>query len=168
MKIWKLFISIFITGILLLSLHHFTLAYQCTVEKIIDGDTFFCSGEKVRLIGVDTPESTINPHIEKQRSLGSVERILYLGRKAKEFVTKIMPPGTRVRLEFDVQQRDRYGRLLAYVWLPDGRMLNEILLREGYAMLYTVPPNVKYEERFRKTSREAVEKGKGLRGESFW
>ena len=61
-----------------------------------------------------------------------------------------------------MQRYDRYGRVLAYVWLPDGRMLNEVLLKEGYAMLYTVPPNVKYEEKLKKAYREAVEKGKGL------
>jgi len=67
-----------------------------------------------------------------------------------------------VRLEFDVQQKDRYGRLLAYVYLPDGRMLNEVLLEEGYAALLTVPPNVKYAERLRKAQKRAVEEGKGL------
>jgi len=137
-------------------------AYSCRVEKIIDGDTFICSGEKVRLIGVDTPESSINPHIEKQRSLGDIKTILKLGEEAKRFVSSVMPVGTVVKLELDVQQRDKYGRLLAYVWLPDGRMLNEVLLKEGYAMLLTIPPNVKYEDRFREAYREAVTKKKGL------
>jgi micrococcal nuclease len=125
-------------------------AYECVVERVIDGDTFICSGAKVRLIGVDTPESTINPHLEKQRKLGDTATVLGYGKFAKEFTQKIIPPGIKVRLEFDVQRTDKYGRLLAYVWLPDGRMLNEILLKEGYAMLYTVPPDVKYENRLRK------------------
>lgn len=46
------------------------------------------------------------------------------------------------------KKTDKYGRLLAYVWLSDGRMLNEVLIREGYAQVYTIPPNVKYQERF--------------------
>lgn len=85
-------------------------AYFCKVEKILDGDTFICSGEKVRLIGIDTPESTINPNIEKQRSLGDTEIIIRLGKMAKKFVKKVMPEGTTVRLEFDIQKRDKYGR----------------------------------------------------------
>ena len=135
----------------------------CTVQKVIDGDTFICSGYKVRLIGVDTPESKPNPRAEKQaRSLGDLKTVLELGQKAKAFTQSLIPPGTRVRLEFDVQQKDRYGRLLAYVYLPDGRMLNEVLLEEGYAALLTVPPNVKYAERLRKAQKRAVEEGKGL------
>ncbi len=152
----------FLGLIFLLSLASFLFAYDCIVERVIDGDTLICSGEKVRLIGIDTPESTINPYIEKQRSLGDIHTILYYGNLAKKFVERLILPGTKVRLEFDVQQRDKYGRLLAYVWLPDGRMLNEVILKEGYAMLYTVPPNVKYENRLRKTYREAIEKRKGL------
>jgi hypothetical protein len=60
-----------------------------------------------------------------------------------------------VALEFRVEKVDQYGRFLAYVWLPDGRMFSEVLLREGYAQVATFPPNVKYVERFRKAQREA-------------
>ncbi|MFN3265126.1 MAG: thermonuclease family protein, partial [Aquificaceae bacterium] len=56
------------------------------------------------------------------------------------------------------------GRLLAYVWLSDGRMLNEVLVKEGYAMVYTIPPNVKYQERFLQAQRYARENRKGLWG----
>ncbi|WP_457600607.1 thermonuclease family protein [Hydrogenivirga sp.] len=137
-------------------------AYECTVEKVIDGDTFLCSGDRVRLIGIDTPESSYNPRVYKQRSLGDARTVVELGRRAKRFTEELIPPGTRVRLELGVQERDRYGRLLAYVWLPDGRMLNEVLLREGYAMILTIPPNVKYLSRFREAYRYAVENRKGL------
>lgn len=137
----------------------------CTVEKIIDGDTFVCSGERVRLVGVDTPESVHNPRAEKQaRSMRDLETVLELGRRARAFTASLLRPGMQVRLEFDVQVRDRYGRLLAYVWLPDGRMLNEVLLEEGYATLYTVPPNVKYEDRLRKAQERARVKRRGLWG----
>lgn len=111
----------FVITILLLGFPLLSFAFNCTVEYIIDGDTFICSGEKVRLTGVDTPESTINEHIRKQRALGDTQTILELGRKAKKFIENIMPVGTKVRLEFDIQKYDKYGRLFAYVWLFDGR-----------------------------------------------
>ncbi len=118
------------------------------------------------LIGMDTPESSYNFHIEKQRSLGDTKTILALGKRAKKFTQSLAPPGTEVRLEFDVQVKDPFERTLAYVWLPDGRMLNEVLVEEGYAMASTYPPNTRYEERFRKAYRYAVENYKGLWGGS--
>jgi micrococcal nuclease len=146
----------------------------CTVVKVYDGDTFKCrleSGEevKVRLIGVDTPESRRNrkAYRDAERSGKSVEEIVRLGKKASAFTKKLIPPGTVVYLETDVQVHDRYGRLLAYVYLPDGRMLNEVLLEEGYATVYTVPPNVKYAERFVKLQRKAMGEGRGLWGEGM-
>lgn len=79
----------------------------------------------IRLIRIDTPELPTPEGIE-----------------AKEYVADIMPVGTVVRLELDVGIYDRYRRVLAYVYLPSGDMLNEVLLREGVAVLMTVPPNV--------------------------
>ena len=63
-----------------------------------------------------------------------------------------------------MERTDRYGRLLAYVWLPEGSMFNEVLLKEGYAQVATFPPNVKYVERFEEAQREAREAGRGLWG----
>lgn len=152
--------------LVLLALRAGAEGFTCTVQRVIDGDTFICSGQKVRLTGVDTPESQENPRAHRQaRTLGDISTVLELGRKARTFSQSLLPPGTVVRLEFDVQKRDKYGRLLAYVWLPDGRMLNEVLLEEGYAVLLTIPPNVKYVERFREAQRRAREAGKGLWGE---
>jgi len=139
-------------------------AQHCRVERIIDGDTFVCSGERVRLIGIDAPESRPNARLERQRALGDTQVVLALGRRAKKFFSELLPPGTVVRLELDVQERDRYGRLLAYVWLPDGRMANEVMLEEGYAMLLTIPPNVRYAERLRRAWRLAIEEQRGLWG----
>lgn len=135
------------------------------VDKIIDGDTIVCDGKKVRLIGIDAPESKPNQHMSKQRSLGDNKIIMELGKRSKEFVESIIPPGTMVRLEYDVDKTDRYGRILAYVWLRDGRMLNEVILENGYAMLYTVPPNLKYENRLRRTYEKARSEGRGLWGD---
>src|SRR3990172_3236320 len=109
---------------------------HCNVLRIADGDTFVCrfpdwKDEKIRLIGVNTPETS---HQKK-----GVE---YYGKKAKEF-TKNTLSGKRVKLELDMQPRDRYGRLLAYVYLEDGTFFNALLVQEGYAQVMTVPPNVK-------------------------
>ena len=147
---------------------------KCTVTRVYDGDTFRCkleNGEeiKVRLIGIDTPESRRNrkAYRDAEKSGKSVEEIVRLGKKASAFTKKLIPPGTVVYLETDVQIHDRYGRLLAYVYLPDGRMLNEVLVREGYATVYTFPPNVRYAERFVKLQREAMEEGRGLWSEGL-
>jgi micrococcal nuclease len=114
--------------------------------------------EKVRFIGVDTPESTtkVEPY----------------GKEATAY-TKSKLLGKDVWLELDVQERDKYGRLLAYVWLSPPtkesdeertKMFNAVLLLEGYAQVMTVPPNVKYAEYFRKYQQEAMEKSAGLWG----
>ncbi|WP_457600630.1 thermonuclease family protein [Hydrogenivirga sp.] len=146
----------------------------CTVVKVYDGDTFKCrleDGEevKVRLIGIDTPESRRNrkAYRDAEKSGKSVEEIVRLGKKASAFTKRLIPPGTVVYLETDVQVHDRYGRLLAYVYLPDGRMLNEVLVEEGYATVYTFPPNVKYAERFVELQRKAMKEGRGLWAEGM-
>ncbi len=143
----------------------------CTVVHVVDGDTFECklsSGQelKVRLIGVDTPESSDNPKARKdaEKTGISVEEIVRMGKLSKELTKKLLPKGELVYLEQDVQPTDRYGRTLAYVWLKDGRMLNEVLLLEGYAQVYTIPPNVKYQERFLQAQRRAREERRGLWG----
>jgi len=142
----------------------------CKVVKVIDGDTFKCtlrSGEEinVRMIGIDTPESRVNPKLERDVSKTGLSReeIISMGKEATEFTKRFLPEGEVVYLEQDVQKTDKYGRVLAYVWLKDGRMLNEILVREGMAQVYTIPPNVKYQERLLKAQRLAMEEGKG-----FW
>ncbi len=143
--------------------------FRCEVVRVYDGDTFKCrlkGGKeiKVRLIGIDTPESRKNRKAERdaKRSYLSLEKILEMGRRATEFTKSLLKRGTEVTLETDVQLLDRYGRVLAYVYLPDGRMLNELLLREGYAKVYTFPPNVKYVELFKEAQREARVGRKGL------
>ena len=69
-------------------------------------------------------------------------------------------------LELDVQMRDPYGRLLAYVWAPDGTLFNMAILREGYAFVYTFPPDVRYVDLFLACQRESRERGRGLWGRS--
>ena len=127
----------------------------CDLSRIVDGDTFLCRfpdgiEETIRLVGVNTPETS---HQKK-----GVE---YYGKEAKEFTRNTLS-GKRVKLELDVQPRDRYGRLLAYVYLEDGTFINTLLVQEGYAQVMTVPPNVKYQDMFLKLQKEARENNRGL------
>jgi len=122
------------------------------VERVIDGDTFVIAGDKpVRLIGVDTPEAKIGASAEPY------------GKEASVF-TSVMLEGMRVELVFDVQRRDQYGRLLAYVYLEDGKFFNELLVREGYALVYTVPPNVAKVDTLLAAQQHAIKNKLGLWG----
>jgi len=136
------------------------------VTRVVDGDTIEVSlngqKEKVRLIGVDTPETK---HPSKP--------VEAYGKEASDYTTNKLD-GRTVHLEVDVEARDRYGRLLAYVWLKApsaindseirAKMFNAHLLLDGYAQLATYPPNVKYVDYFTTYQREAREHNKGLWG----
>lgn len=126
-----------------------------TVERVVDGDTIVVSGgERVRLIGVDTPETR-----DPRRPVGC------FGKQASEFTSTLLPAGSRVRLVGDVEPRDRYQRLLAYAYrLPDGLFVNAELLRRGFGQVLTIPPNVAHSEEFVALSREAREEERGLWG----
>ncbi len=102
----------------------------------------------MRLIGVDTPEV-----------YGGVE---CFGRQASAFVEQLLPLGSRVSYRLGSDPRDRYDRALAYVYLEDGRFLNLLLVRRGYAQPLTVPPNVEYAERFAAAAGRARRAGRGL------
>lgn len=126
----------------------------CKVVRVVDGDTFVIKyngkDEKVRLIGVDTPESV---HPDEKKNTG-------FGEQVSDFSKKMLS-GKNIEIEFDVQQRDKYGRLLAYVYL-DGQMYNKLLLEKGYAKLATYPPNVKYVENFTVIQKQARQNNVGL------
>lgn len=124
------------------------------VTKVHDGDTLSVlisnREEKIRLIGIDAPELGQEPW----------------GRKAKRKLQDIIRKTDKtVRIELDVDERDKYGRLLAYLWAKDGRLVNEEMVRSGYALLYTIPPNVKYVDRLRKAQEMASKKKVGIWGE---
>lgn len=139
---------------------------QGTVTRVVDGDTIevAISGKKetIRLIGVDTPE-TVKPN----------HPVEPYGKEASDF-TKSQLGGKAVFIETDVQERDRYGRLLSYIWIEPPaeetdqeirkKMFNAMLLLNGYAQILTVPPNVKYVEYFTTYQIEAREANKGLWG----
>ena len=118
------------------------------VVRVVDGDTLIIdyngTEERVRLIGVDTPES-VHPDEEKNTEFGTTA-----SNFSKELLT-------------DKQERDQYGRILAYVYLDDV-MVNKILLEEGYAKVATYPPNVKYVDDFTAIQEEARNNKKGLWG----
>lgn len=129
-----------------LSFHRPSGPPPCVVARVVDGDTFYCrDGRKVRLIGVDSPEM----------AQGSP------GRAAREGLRRMLHAGRTVRLELDLTPTDRYGRLLAWVW-DGGTLVNEALVRQGWAMLYTVPPNVKYVERLTRAQKKARAERAGL------
>lgn len=85
-----------------------------------------------------------------------------MGKEAANYTRNLVKPGDIVKIEFDVRPRDQYGRLLGYAYLSNGKMLNEELVKAGYANVMTYPPNVKYQERFLKAYREARENKRGL------
>lgn len=126
------------------------------VTRVVDGDTFWVDdgtdkGLKIRLIGVDAPET---------RKTGRKE-VGYYGAEAKTYLTNLLDDN-EVWLEYDVDKTDRYGRTLAYVYLRDGTFVNAELVKRGYAMVMTVPPNVMFAEKFVQLQRQARKKERGL------
>lgn len=126
------------------------------VTRVVDGDTFWADngtekGLKIRLIGLDAPES-------KRTFKGEIG---YYGKEAKFYLTKLLTD-KNVRLVSDVRPLDRYGRTLSYVYLEDGTFLNAELIKNGYAVLLTVPPNVEFADLFAKLQAEARNKKRGL------
>lgn len=126
------------------------------VSKVVDGDTFWVKHpdgreEKIRLIGVDSPES---------RRTGRKE-VEYFGKESSDFANRMLS-GKKVRLEYDVQRYDRYQRTLAYVYLEDGTFFNALMVREGFATVATFPPNVRYESLFHQEQQKARSMKKGL------
>jgi micrococcal nuclease len=134
------------------------------VSRAIDGDTLKLSNnERVRLIGIDTPEMHESEKLyrDSRKSGQDAKTIQALGKRSYAF-TRSLVEGKTVRLEFDVEKRDKYKRLLAYVYLPDGTFVNAEIVKQGYASLMTYPPNVKYADAFRRLYQQAREQRLGL------
>ena len=138
--------------------------YEVSIRRVVDGDTIvvnFPTGEqeRVRLIGVNTPE-TVHPK----------KPVEYYGKEASDFTKKELT-GKKVWLQMDVQVRDRYQRALGYIWLEAPQenestirrgMFNARLLLDGYGQVMTIQPNSRYAEMFVGFQREARAKGRGL------
>ncbi|MEI7818827.1 MAG: thermonuclease family protein [bacterium] len=126
------------------------------VEKVFDGDTIAVTingrSEKVRFIGIDTPE-THDPR----------KTVQCFGQEASDW-TKANLTGRSVRLEADSSQgvRDKYDRLLAYIWRDDGLLVNRALIEQGYAHEYTYQTSYKYQAEFRNIEKQARENNRGL------
>ena len=121
------------------------------IIRAIDGDSAVVSvdghSDEARLIGIDAPEMGQFPW----------------GLKAKRhFEDLIFRSSGKPSIEYDVERRDRYGRLLAYIRTGDGRLVNSSMLRDGYAVLFTVPPNVRYVKEFREEQTYAREQRLGI------
>jgi micrococcal nuclease len=131
------------------------------VIRVISADTLTIlyrgKWEEIRLIGPDAPETALNDkaYEEALRDSSTPAEVIRRGLKATEFVQRYIQYGSQIWIEFDAQKRDRFSRLLGYVYLADGRMLNEIILRHGRAELFLVPPNLRYSHRFQEMARLA-------------
>ena len=123
------------------------------IVKVVDGDSVEAniSGKKVqiRFIGIDAPELGQKPW----------------GKRSKKFLEDLMSAsGWQVSVEYDVEKRDKYERILAYLWSRDNKLINEEMLSNGYALLFTFPPNVKHADRLRSAQVIARENKRGLWG----
>lgn len=128
------------------------------ITRVVDGDTVRVAiggaEERVRLIGIDTPET---------HGQGGLRECF--GAEASRRMAELLPPGTPVRLVRDVEARDRYDRLLAYVYrAADGLFVNLAMAREGFATTLTYPPNVAHAEDLAAAVRAAREARRGLWG----
>ncbi len=126
---------------------------EALVVKVHDGDTVTIRMDnkeyRTRLIGMDAPEMGQEPW----------------GRKAKKHLIELMKQANwTVFVETDVVKYDKYDRLLVYLWISDNEMLNERMVKDGYAVLFTIQPNSKYVDRFRKAQRVAREQKLGIWG----
>lgn len=134
------------------------------VIKVYDGDTIkLDNGEKVRLIGIDTPELHNNPKLfqDVKKTGLDAETIRGMGARSYEFTQGLLT-NRDIRLEFDAQPRDRYGRLLAYVYLEDGTFVNEEIIRNGYAYPMAIRPNTRHAVAFKALYEEARVGRRGL------
>ena len=121
------------------------------VQRVVDGDTVRLAGlGKVRLIGINTPE--VYGHVQ------------CFGPEASAFAKHVLRGGLEVRYRVGRESHDRYGRLLAYVWLPDGRLFNRLLAEDGYAVPLTIRPNDRLAPVFRAATDDAHRARRGMWG----
>ncbi len=123
------------------------------IERIVDGDSVEANirgkKEQIRFIGIDAPELSQKPW----------------GKRSRKFLEDmISASGWQLRIEYDVEKRDKYDRILAYLWSRDNKLINEEILSNGYAVLFTFPPNVRHVDRLRSAQVIARENKRGIWG----
>ena len=133
-----------------------------SVVRVVDGDTYYVNMDgqevKVRLIGVDTPESVAPQSYTDATGKENTE----VGEYISEIMKDVIKEGDTLLLEFDVDMYDKYDRVLAYAYFEDGEMVQDFLLSNGLAQTMTITPNVKYSDHFADIQRVAVENGIGI------
>jgi micrococcal nuclease len=139
-----------------------------TVVDVVDGDSLLIeyNGKKevINLNGIDAPESVMNrkAEIDSRRTGESLLDVTFKGIDAKRFVERIVKKGDFVAIAFDTPMRNQEGTLQGYVYLSDGRMLNEEIVRAGYAKVVLTHPHVRFQERFLEAYRESKTYRRGL------
>lgn len=119
----------------------------CVLSAAIDGDSVRCAdGREIRLLSIDAPEIAQAPW----------------GQRSRSELLSIAPLRTELRVEYDLERRDDFGRDLAYLTLPNGTMLNERMVESGYAVAFVIAPNRRHEDRIRAAEALAAETGAGL------
>lgn len=120
---------------------------DCDLSFVTDGDSIRCAdGREIRLLSIDAPEMSQEPW----------------GDRAREELLRVAPVGTSLRVEYDVERVDGFGRDLAYLYLSGGDMLNEHMVASGYALAFIFPPNRRYEDRILAAEAAASEARRGL------
>ena len=150
-RLWPFLLAILVTGFLWGCNAKTDPPAHGQAAEIKDGDTIVLTdGRKVRYLGIDTPE------------LSSTDaRQLEFARLAKNVNAELVQ-GVKLRLEYDVERYDQYNRVLAYVFLPDGRMVNAELIRRGLARVLLKFPNLRFRDELVKAQREAITNRTGL------
>ncbi|MBN3037881.1 MAG: thermonuclease family protein [Candidatus Omnitrophica bacterium] len=134
------------------------------VTKAIDGDTLrLATGEKLRLIGIDTPEMYESEKLYRDAASSGedISVIIARGRESHRFTQDLVENKT-VSIEFDEEKYDDYGRLLGYAFLADGTFINAEIVKEGYAIPLTIRPNVRYADYIYRLYWQARQAKKGL------
>ncbi|MGR3220073.1 MAG: thermonuclease family protein [Candidatus Anammoxibacter sp.] len=161
-------VYMFLPVLILLCCSSVSAKEQVTVTGIIDGDSieilYQDKNRNVRLIGIDTPESVANKKAKRDSEYSNIYigNIIVMGQKATVFTESPVKSGDIVNIEFDTNRIDRYGKLHCYVWLENGLMLNEEIIKAGYAIPTTIKPNIKYQERFESSYKPAKKNRVGL------
>ena len=143
-------------------------AQSCVLLAVTDGDSILArcqqTSERIRLIGIDAPELHHGEHSERQSNQygQSDEQVRQLGKQARSHLSSILKIGETLELRQDREMRDRYGRLLAYVYTSDGTMINSRMIADGFATPMTIKPNTAHKLEFEQLYASARRERRGI------